>query len=34
MAALEAVVPGPVNSPRQFVLARAQMVQELVAGWK
>ncbi len=34
MDALEAVSQAPVSSPRSFVLARAQMVQELVAAWK
>ena len=33
MDALEAASPGRTNSPREFMLGRANMVQQLVASW-
>jgi hypothetical protein len=33
MDALEAASPGRTNSPREFMMGRANMVQQLVAGW-
>jgi spore coat protein H len=34
MDALEAASPGRTNSPREFMMGRANMVQQLVAGWQ
>ena len=34
MDALEAASPGRVNSPREFMMGRANMVQQLVAGFQ
>jgi len=33
MDALEAASPGRIASPREFMMGRANMVQQLVAGW-
>jgi hypothetical protein len=34
MDALEAASPGRTNSPREFMMSRANSVQELVASWQ
>jgi hypothetical protein len=34
MDALEAASPGRTGSPREFMMGRANMVQQLVAGWQ
>ena len=34
MDALEAASPGRTNSPREYMMGRANMVQQLVASWQ
>jgi hypothetical protein len=34
MDALEPVSKGAAASPREFVVSRANMIQQLIAGWK